>query len=195
MAAYFLLLAIAVGISFFFLGKKPIRKRQARNIRSAEKMLGLLASFTGKKREARILKYLRLIDPFVFEELLLTAFERKGYEVKRNGRYTGDGGVDGRVYLGGDLYLIQAKRYKSYVNGRHLEDFLRLIEKTKEAKGGYFIHTGKTGKITYWLYHESALKIISGDKLIDLILPSGNNLKKAETASRILVTQNKTTSK
>lgn len=195
MAAHFLLVAIAVGISFFFLLKKPIRKRQARNIRSAAKMLGLLASFTGERREARILNYLRLIDPFVFEELLLTAFERKGYEVKRNERYTGDGGVDGRVYLGGDLYLIQAKRYKSYVNARHLEDFLRLIEKTKEAKGGYFIHTGKTGKITSWLYRGSALKIISGDKLIDLILPSGNNLKKAETASCILVTQNKTTSK
>lgn len=195
MATHLIFLVFLVGISFFLLRKKTTRKRQVRNIRSAEKMLGLLSSFTGKKREARILTYLRLIDPFVFEELLLTAFERKGYEVKRNERYTGDGGVDGRVYQSGDLYLIQAKRYKSYVNARHLEDFLRLIEKTKEAKGGYFIHTGKTGKITYGLYRGSALKIISGNKLIDLILPSGNNLKKAETASRILVTQNNTTKK
>ncbi len=37
--------------------------------------------------------YLRKIDPFVFEELLLEGFERRGFEVIRNRRYTGDGGL------------------------------------------------------------------------------------------------------
>lgn len=159
-----------VGASLWFAGKRKVRKRQRLNIRKAERVIGLLSGFTGESGPRRILGYLRRIDPFVFEELLLTAFERKGYRVKRGERYTGDGGIDGRVYRDGELYLIQAKRYRSYVSARHLENFLRLVETTKEAKGGYFIHTGKTGKDTYTLYRESAIEIISGDKLIELIL-------------------------
>lgn len=50
--------------------------------------------------------YLRKIDPFVFEELLLEGFERRGFEVIRNRRYTGDGGIDGRVKIDGQTRLI-----------------------------------------------------------------------------------------
>lgn len=39
------------------------------------------------------LAYLRKIDPFVFEELVLEGFERRGCKVRRNKRYTGDGGA------------------------------------------------------------------------------------------------------
>lgn len=165
-----ILLVIFLCLSSFFAGKRKIRKRQVHKIETAEKVIHRLAAFEGENRACRILCYLRQIDPFAFEELLLTAFEKKGYRIKRNSRYTGDGGIDGRVYRDGELYLVQAKRYKSYVSVRHLEDFLRLVKETKEAKGGYFIHTGKTGKETYSLYRGTPVEIISGDKLINLIL-------------------------
>ena len=55
--------------------------------------------------------YLRKINPYVFEELVLDGFRSKGYGVKRNRRYSGDGGIDGRVYLDGKEYLVQCKRY------------------------------------------------------------------------------------
>lgn len=164
-----LTLVAVLSLGCYFFRKSNVRKRQQRNIRKAEKVIRFLSGFSGESAPRRILGYLRRIDPFVFEELLLTAFERKGYRVKRGERYTGDGGIDGRVYRDGELYLIQAKRYKSYVSARHLENFLRLVETTKEAKGGYFIHTGKTGKDTYALYRHTKVEIISGDKLIELI--------------------------
>ncbi|EPO2651139.1 restriction endonuclease, partial [Klebsiella pneumoniae] len=56
--------------------------------------------------------YLRKIDPFTFEELLLEGFESHGFRTIRNKRYTGDGGIDGQVIIGKHRYLIQAKRYR-----------------------------------------------------------------------------------
>ncbi|WP_192840691.1 restriction endonuclease, partial [Enterobacter hormaechei] len=46
------------------------------------------------------MNYLRKIDPFVFEELLLEGFEAHGFRTIRNKRYTGDGGIDGQVIIG-----------------------------------------------------------------------------------------------
>ena len=161
---------------FSFAGKKE-RKRQRKNIKTADKIIKQLSSFSGENKEARILGYLRKIDPFVFEELLLTSFEKQGYFIERNDRYTGDGGIDGRVYLNGKLFLIQAKRYKSYVNTKHLSDFLQLVNLTEQAEGGYFIHTGKTGKEAYQFYKNSRIEIISGNKLINLIIQQNHGYK------------------
>ena len=171
-------LFVTVLLFFSFAGKKG-RIRQRKNIKTADKVIKQLSCFSGENKEARILSYLRKIDPFVFEELLLTSFEKLGYIIERNDRYTGDGGIDGRVYLNGKLYLIQAKRYKSYVNTKHLSDFLQLVNQTEQAEGGYFIHTGKTGKETYQLYKNSRIEIISGDKLINLIIQQNHGYKKS----------------
>lgn len=58
--------------------------------------------------------YLRKIDPFVFEELLLEGFERRGFEVIRNRRYTGDGGIDGRVKIDGQTAYPCQTLYQLY---------------------------------------------------------------------------------
>lgn len=147
------------------------RKKQIRNIRKADVILQKINSFPEVNQEAKAICYLRKIDPFVFEELLLNAFKLKGFTIERNKRYTHDGGIDGKVYLNGKLILIQAKRYKSYVNTKHLSEFLALVQ-TSGACKGYFIHTGKTGKETYQKYRNSEIEIISGDKLIKLIRQS-----------------------
>lgn len=167
MEVWILIFSIVCIIIILFTGRT--RKRQQRNVHTAEQVLKKLNGFIGESLDARILGYLRKIDPFVFEELLLTSFQRKGFTIQRNQRYTGDGGIDGRVYFKGKLFLIQAKRYKSYVNTRHLADFSSLIVKNS-AEGGYFIHTGKTGKETYQFYKNSKIEIISGKKLIKLII-------------------------
>lgn len=156
--------------SLFFIYHKRIRKRQKININTADRVLSKLYSFTGNNRNSQILSYLRKIDPFVFEELLLTSFEKKGYKIERNKRYTHDGGIDGKIWIGGKLCLIQAKRYKSYINKKHIAEFYDLVNNNKNVKQGYFIHTGKTGKRTYALYKESPIKIISGERLINQIL-------------------------
>lgn len=115
--------------------------------------------------------YLRKINPFVFEELLLLAFERQGYRVRRNARYSGDGGLDGQVWIAGTPYLIQAKRYSRAINPQHVADFVRLLRQRNQA--GLFIHTGRTGsksRETVRTYPQ--LTLISGQKLLVLLAGS-----------------------
>ncbi|HIG4575661.1 TPA: restriction endonuclease, partial [Klebsiella pneumoniae] len=101
---------ILAGILLYGLwqGTRRRRRRHERKQASAVRVIDKINTFPhfGQK-----IAYLRKIDPFVFEELLLEGFERRGFEVIRNRRYTGDGGIDGRVKIDGQTWLIQAKRY------------------------------------------------------------------------------------
>lgn len=112
-----------------------------------------------------IFNYLRKIDPFVFEELLLYTFKKRGYKVYRNKRYTGDGGIDGKVKIDNKIYFIQAKRYQSYVNFQHLVEFDNLCNRCKTY--GFFIHTGKTGSESKKV--NKNIQIVSGDYLLKFL--------------------------
>lgn len=114
------------------------------------------------------LSYLRKIDPFVFEEMLLTLLKENGYKIKRNKRYTGDGGSDGQAWLKGKHYHVQAKRYKNHISKQHMVEFIELTQ--REKCGGLFIHTGKTGRETKKIADEHGIRIISGDELCNLVL-------------------------
>lgn len=125
----------------------------------------------GADNPARIIGYLRTVDALVFEELLLTALEKRGFTIGRNQRYTGDGGMDGRFWdRYGHEYIIQAKRYKGFISRRHVGSFATLIESRPEVKGGLFIHTGRTPPKLIRTMRSSGVTIISGEKLIDLLL-------------------------
>jgi restriction system protein len=87
--------------------------------------------------------YLRKIDPFIFEELVLWVLKDQGHRIKRNKRYTGDGGIDGQVWIKGKRHLVQAKRYSGYIRKSHLTDFDDLC-KRRRCKG-LFVHTGILG--------------------------------------------------
>ena len=58
----------------------------------AQQVLAKLETFKGNGDAKRILGYLRKIDPYVFEELVLLMLERQGIVVIRNESYSGDGG-------------------------------------------------------------------------------------------------------
>ncbi|EJG8175300.1 restriction endonuclease [Escherichia coli] len=112
--------------------------------------------------------YLRKIDPFVFEELLLHAFEDVGFEIIRNPKYTGDGGIDGRFSVDGRRFLIQAKRYSSWVSTAHIEQLHK--QAIQENCLAVFCHTGKTRKKTLDIYRSNnRLMVISGEALISLV--------------------------
>jgi len=142
------------------------RNKHKGNIRKSKLILKKLRSgFTNPQ----IFTYLRKIDPFVFEELILSAFEDSNYKIQRNTRYTGDGGCDGIVFSQeGTKYLIQAKRYKQHINPHHIDQFIELVSSDASAEG-MFIHTGKTGPKAKHKAWRCNLEIISGQQLIDLI--------------------------
>lgn len=140
-----------------------------RKKRSAENVLAKLNTFSGPHKIPQVLTYLRKLDPFVFEELLLTVLEQAGYMVRRNRRYTGDGGVDGILYdREGVQVLVQAKRYTNYVRPADVDAFARLVEASK-AEYGLFIHTGKSGPGTR-VKKTQAVAIVSGNHLVRLLL-------------------------
>lgn len=161
-----LLLFLVLFLVLYFFKIKRKRDKHSKNIKKSSMILKKINSFEypGQK-----INYLRKIDPYVFEELLLTAFEIKGFSIKRNKKYSGDGGLDGTIYdKNKNKILIQAKRYSSYINSEHIKDFSALIIKEKAMKG-YFIHTGKSSKIIRKSFNHSNIEIIGGTKLISLL--------------------------
>jgi restriction system protein len=162
--------AVFVGFLLFSGGRQRWRRRHhfdrhKHHILKSEQILGRLGK--GVKWQSE-LAYLRAVHPSSFEELLLTALAKAGYRIQRNKRYTGDGGLDGKMWMpDGRLVLIQAKRYGGKVSLQHIKDFSALC--VKNNCSGLFIHTGKTPKIAWSRTISSSLMIISGPRLIDFL--------------------------
>lgn len=93
-----LLSRFAIPIARLFGWRKRSHRRRERQARQSLKKLAEIPE-PGRK-----FAYLRKIDPFTFEEMILEAYELRGHKVKRNHRYTGDGGIDGKVWLNGELH-------------------------------------------------------------------------------------------
>ncbi|WP_238845406.1 restriction endonuclease [Nostoc edaphicum] len=144
-------------------------KKQA-NIQYASQVLQRLWSKTPIVKLPVVIATLRRISPYVFEELVLTCCLEQGWQIQRNFRYTGDGGIDGRVLILGKLYVIQVKRYTNHINAEHIKDFLSCIEHER-ASGGFFVHTGITGQLSKQLIRRSnKIILVSGQKLVNFVL-------------------------
>ncbi len=165
MILFIILIIGMIGFSNFI--NRSFFSIHARKIRKATKILKKIQEISLQKNgHARAIGYLRKIDPFVFEELLLTALKKQGLKIRRNKKYTGDGGIDGRCKIEGYDVLIQAKRYKSYINSADVGVFSNLCMNYRCK--GLFIHTGKTGSASKkWV--SSSFDIVSGSRLIDLL--------------------------
>lgn len=145
--------------------------RHRRNIWKARQVISQLRRRKLSTTESLpiVLGTLRSLDPFQFEELILCCFQDKGYRIRRNHRYTGDGGIDGRVFQGEQLFLVQAKRYRHHIDAAHVREFLMIINR-EGATGGFFVHTGKTGKLSKQLLANRKLTLLSGQGLVDFVL-------------------------
>lgn len=142
--------------------RKPSQRRRERQAR-----LNLVA-LAEIPEPGRKFAFLRKIDPFTFEEMILESYELRGHRVKRNHRYTGDGGIDGRVWLDGELHLVQAKRYASHISAAHMREFCHLV--AAQGCKGLFVHTGRTGGASRSLANgDENVSIVSGQRLLDLL--------------------------
>lgn len=160
---WLLLLLSLLGWIALLVGTRANRHRRYQ--RQARCVLDRLPQLAG---DGQRLNYLRKINPYVFEELLLTAFERRGYPIKHNSRYSGDGGLDGQVWIDGQRYLIQAKRYARTISLAHVAEFGALVR--RERCRGLFVHTGRTGpKSRAELAHIPEIELLSGQKLLNLL--------------------------
>ena len=146
----------------------PSNKHQ-QNIRRAELVLKRLRDRSTVVQLPKALGILRKMNPYAFEELLLTCCHEQGWKIERNFKYTGDGGLDGRVTIARKLYLIQAKRYRGYIKPKHIRDFYQVIQGGK-VHGGFFIHTGRTGELANQLLREYQISLLSGQRLVDFVL-------------------------
>lgn len=116
-------------------------------------------------------RVLRLICPFVFEELLLHCGTDCGWRVIRS-CYTHDGGIDGTFFdeLGGK-FLVQAKRYSGDIDPEHLLKFSEAVSRDKEAIGGVFMHTGSTCDMGYFFEENlENITLLEGCELREFIL-------------------------
>lgn len=101
-------LALLLVVDKILLKKQPKASHRWRK-ESALKTLQKVRTFAN---DGQVISYLRNIDHFVFEELLLLAVEQNlNCKPIHNDQYTGDGGVDGRfIHFTNDrkkrLYLI-----------------------------------------------------------------------------------------
>ncbi len=127
---------------------------------------------------SRRIQYLRQMDPFVFEEMVLDTFQRHGWTVVRNRRYTGDGGIDGRVYNGGDWYGVQCKRIRGDVLLHVLLKFERDLKRNGLRKG-FFVHTGRLAA-TAFENTPPCITVISPPQVVEWI-GSGLPIKETET--------------
>jgi len=162
-------LAVLIALSIFLLWRfhrqTASERRHCRYRATAERIYTRLRQLSG---DGQRMTYLRKINPYVFEELLLLAFERQGYSVQRNASYSGDGGLDGRVHINGECWLIQAKCYSRAIAPAHVRDFDALL--TRMGQRGLFIHTGRTGQKSREVSQASPqLRIISGQRLLALL--------------------------
>lgn len=156
-----LMLAIAWAVSCLTAGTR----RHWHYRRQASRVLARLPQLAA---DAQRMVYLRQVNPYVFEELLLTAFARCGYRIRRNARYSGDGGIDGQVWIDGQRWLIQAKRFAATIRQEHVRAFGELVR--REQCRGFFIHTGRTGTVCHDAFQTyPELRRISGQQLLRLL--------------------------
>jgi len=152
----------------FYFAARLVPKRKSRHERKQDQARRVIEKINSFPEFRQKIAYLRKIDPFTFEELVLEGFERRGFTVIRNTRYTGDGGIDGRVYVNEQLCLIQAKRYTGYIATGHVRAFRELLEQNNCS--GFFVHTGKTREgVKAAIHSDDRLFLISGQRLLDLI--------------------------
>lgn len=148
------------------------RPSHLRRIARSRRILATLARFRGQGAGARAFAYLRTVDPHTFEEGVLGSIEAAGFVVLRNRRYTGDGGVDGRMRLPGTFgkaLAVQVKRYRSAIKPSHVGDFERATRAGGHA-GGLLVHCGRTGPLTRLALYGKPIDLVSGSSLLNLLL-------------------------
>ncbi|PSU19829.1 hypothetical protein CTM97_18605 [Photobacterium phosphoreum] len=150
---------------------KPKSDKHKRNIEMADKVILRLAEI---EYDGQRINYLKKINPYVFEEFVLTMFEVDGYKIKRSESYSGDGGYDGEVFRkpvsSNRIFTTRMERIlvqSKHIKRDHVNGFILLC--AKEKCPGYFVHCGKTPLELFHHALKHNVRIISGYALLRMI--------------------------
>lgn len=139
--------------------------RQAKKTIKKLKEIALTPYYEGK-----IINYLKKINPYVFEEIILTVIEETNIRVYRNSSYSNDGGIDGIFKIKQGKVLVQCKRYAKYINAKDVNQLSSQV-KTDKYFMGIFAHTGKTGEKSKNIgKSEKNIIFLSGSNLVNIII-------------------------
>lgn len=145
------------------------RPAQRWRIRQARKQLKVLRGIQGANAEARALAYLREVDPYVFECMVLLSLRKLGCGVLFSTAVSGDGGIDGEFWWPGWGWgAVQAKRYKGHISAQAVDDFTRLVLRRRYVQG-FFVHTGRTGEKSWETVAGTRVQMVSGHRLLMLL--------------------------
>lgn len=103
------------------------------------------------------------MDPLKFEALVADYYRRQGYRVEECGGGKGrfDGGIDLKMYRGGEYIVVQCKRYtKSVVTHNPVHELLGVMQ-TEGATRAIFINSGE--------YSHHAVKKLRGIPNFEMI--------------------------
>lgn len=145
-----------------------------------ERIDGALADIV-KSVQAELLDVLRGVSPAFFEKTVLRLLKSMGYagnlgRVEHSGR-TGDGGVDGILYLdrlGLERVYVQAKRWEGSVGSSTVRDFAGAMDVAGATKG-VVITTSRfsADARSYVERSPKAIRLIDGDEMAALMVEFG----------------------
>ena len=160
--------ALLLALCLLSIRRRRSRAREAIHVRRRREAARQLNRLLRMKSASKQLAHLKTVNPYVFEEMILTALQRRGHRVVRNLRYSHDGGIDGQALIRGRHYLIQAKRYNRHINPAHVEHFVQICRKRRRR--GLFVHTGVVSERSTRIARKGRVEIIGDEYLLKILL-------------------------
>lgn len=104
-----------------------------------------------------------------FEMLCGEAYRRKGFAVQENGLGGADGGIDLILRRGGETWLVQCKRWRTFKVG--VKDIRELygIVMAERASRGAFITSGEYTQEARAFAEGKPLDLVDGSQLLELV--------------------------
>lgn len=186
----FIWLVMASGASLIVLAVLIPGPRRSWRVAASRRWLKRFRKTAHRFSDRQRFAYIRKTDHFLFEDILMSAFEDRGYKVRRTPA-TRDGGADGYIDLDGLSVVVQAKRYRGAIARTHVLALELLASRNPKLDRGLFIHTGRTSKpIKAYVSQSGTLDMISGTGDILALLDGqpmtlfGRRIRPAKHATR-----------
>jgi restriction system protein len=104
-----------------------------------------------------------------FEMLCGEAYRRKGFAVEENGLGGADGGIDLMLRRGGETWIVQCKRWKTFKVGVKEVRELYGILAAERADRGIFITCGQYTQDALAFAADKPLDLVDGPTLLELV--------------------------